>query len=49
MNIDEIRAILNAPQLIAKNEFDIVKNIALLVSEPDKSDIARELVLRTCK
>jgi hypothetical protein len=46
MNIDEIRTILNAPELIAKNEFDIVKNIGLLVNDPDKSDMARELVLR---
>jgi len=46
MNIDELRAILDAPESIAKNEFDIVKNIGLLVNDPDKSDMARELVLR---
>jgi len=46
MNIDEIRAILNTPESITKNEFDIVKNIGLLVNDPDKSDMARELVLR---
>ncbi|MFA5422276.1 MAG: DEAD/DEAH box helicase [Phycisphaerae bacterium] len=46
MNIDEIREILNTPDSITKNEFDIVKNIGLLVNDPDKSDVARELVLR---
>lgn len=46
MTVKEIRDSLASPEIIAEHEFDLVKNIGLLVNDPDRSDIARELVLR---
>lgn len=46
MNTNDLKESLNNPVAISEQEFDIVKNIGLLVNDPNKSDIARELVLR---
>jgi hypothetical protein len=46
MSIEELRATLNTPDSIAEHEFDIIKNIGVLVNDPDRSGTARELVLR---
>lgn len=46
MSIKELRSILDSPEKITENEFDIVKNIGLLVNDPNRSDIGRELILR---
>jgi len=46
MTVDELRAALASPEAIVEREFDIVKHVGLLVSDPEKSRIGRELVLR---
>ncbi len=46
MNIDELRSALSNPELIAEREFELVKNIGLLVNDPERAGIARELILR---
>jgi len=46
MTIDELRRSLAEPASIADREFDIVKNIGLIVGDPAQESEARELVLR---
>ncbi len=46
MTIDQLRRSLAIPEAISTHEFELVKNMGLLASDPNKSCVARELVLR---
>jgi hypothetical protein len=46
MTVKELRLILGKPKEIATREFEIVKNMAAIVSRSDHSTVGRELVLR---
>jgi len=46
MTIDELRESLSSTEAILRRQFDIVRNISLLVSDPTRAGIGREMVLR---
>lgn len=46
MTTDQLRSILTSPAEIAIHEFDIVKNLAAILGQDDRSSEGRELVLR---
>jgi hypothetical protein len=46
MNIETLRAALRSPDAVRENPFEVLKNIACLVGNPEKELIAHEMVLR---
>ena len=46
MNVDEVKQVLNKPEMLEGREFEVLQTIALYVNNPNSEETGRELVLR---